>query len=237
MNPWIGGDTDDVRQKWIHGLAETLTMSGRNEVFMTYITAFIAGLLLGIVDLALLAVVQKHEKLALFKERNVFKQKIFWIVSLGLALIGFWYTWLIGGWGYSFAMQLLLCSYLLPISLVDLKYKLLPDLFHIVYGVIFLAFKFFFGTWGDLGNGVLGAACVLAFFGAVHLVKKDQFGLGDLKALCVCAFLVGIPGIIYLFFRGLVVAALYSVIQLLRHKAELKTEYPLAPFLLIGALI
>lgn len=204
---------------------------------MTYLTAMIAGLLLGFVNLVLLAFVQKLEKLVLFKEGKPYRQKIFWAVPLGLGMIGLWYMWLIGGWGYSFTMQMLLCGYLFSLSIVDLKYKMLPDLFHIVYGVAFFVFKFFFGTWGDLGSGVLGAVCVFVFLGAVHLVKKDQFGLGDLKALCVCAFLTGMPGIVYLFFRGLVVAAVYSVVQLLRHKAELKTEYPLAPFLLIGALI
>lgn len=55
--------------------------------------------------------------------------------------------------------------------------------------------------------------------------------------LCVCAFLAGVPSIIYIFFRGLIVAAVYSAVQLIRHKAELKTEYPLAPFLLVGVLV
>lgn len=204
---------------------------------MAYLTAMIAGLLLGFADLALLVGTQRREKLSLFEEKPLYRQKLFWALPLGMALIGLWYMWLIGGWGYSFAMQLLLCSYLFPISLVDIKYRLLPDLFHIVYGVVFLAFQFFFGTWADLKSGIVGTVCVLVFLGAVHLVKKDQFGLGDLKALCVCAFLAGVPGIIYLFFRGLVAAAIYSIVQLFRHKADLKTEYPLAPFLLIGALI
>ena len=82
-----------------------------------------------------------------------------------------------------------------------------------------------------------GGGCVFVFLGLICWLKKEHFGLGDFKLLCVCGFLVGMPGIFYLFFRGLAAAALYSLVQMGRKKANLKTEFPFVPFLLLGVLI
>lgn len=204
---------------------------------MTYGIALSAGVILGLADLGLLFLAQKREGFVLFEKKRPWKQKTVWIVLCGMGACGLWLVWVTDGLGYHFGRQMLLCGYLLPLSLTDVKYRQLPDLIHPVYGALFLLFHFFCGTWGDLRSGLVGTVVTLVFLGAVHLVKRDQFGLGDLKTLCAAAFLMGMPGIAYLFFRGLVAAAVYSGIQLLRRRADMKTEYPLAPFLLIGALL
>lgn len=204
---------------------------------MNYLTAGIAGLAIGIIDLLLLILVQKKGNIFIFDYKKFYKQKTFWLVLLGMTGIGIYFMWLIEAWDYIFGVELLICGYLLPVSIVDRKYKMIPDTFHVVYGAAFVIYKAICATRYDMVNGGIATLCVLVLLGAVHLVKKEQFGLGDLKLLCVCAFLTGIPSIAYLFVRGLVVAAVYSVVQMLRHKADLKTEFPLAPFLLIGVLI
>ena len=204
---------------------------------MRYIMAGMLGLGIGTGNVFLLLLMQKKEALQVFEKKGIYQNFFFWLETVGMLIVGIYYMWLIEKWGYILGVQLLLAGYLLPLSIVDYRYKQLPDLFHAVYGVVFLLYKVFTGSWYDLLGGAAAAACVLLFFGAVHLVKKDQLGLGDLKMLCVCAFLAGVPSIIYIFFRGLIVAAVYSAVQLIRHKAALKTEYPLAPFLLVGVLV
>lgn len=204
---------------------------------MNYLTAGIVGAGVGILDFFLLLLAQKQEKICLFSRKIFYKQKVFWFLLFGMVVISVYFMWLIGDWEYLFGVELLVCGYLLPLCVTDWKYRILPDLFHIVYGVVFAGFKITCGTGYDLVNGGVSVLCVIVFLGAVHLLKRDQFGMGDLKLLCVCAFLAGMPAILWLFFRGLVIAGIYSVVQLLRHRADLKTEYPFVPFLLIGVLI
>lgn len=159
------------------------------------------------------------------------------ILILAMPLIAAYLLWLMGGWSYRFGIELLLCGYLAPLALLDYRYKILPDSCHIVYGVIFLAYKLLFGSWYELVNGIIAMAGILLILGLISLAKKNQLGLGDVKLLGVCAFLVGMPGILYLFLRGLIVGAVYSAVQLFRHRADLRTELPLVPFLLAGALL
>lgn len=204
---------------------------------MRYVTAGLLGLGIGAGNVLLLLLMQKKGALPVFDRKGIYRSIFFWLETAGMMLAGVYFMWLIEEWCYLLGVQLLLAGYLLPLSIVDLKYRQLPDLFHVVYGAGFVLYKVFAGSWYELLNGAVAAVCMLLFFGAVHLVKRDQLGLGDLKMLCVCAFLAGIPSVIYIFFRGLIVAAVYSVVQLVRHKAELKTEYPLAPFLLAGVLL
>lgn len=204
---------------------------------MIYVEAGIVGLLIGILDIVLMWLSQKKEKIIFFDKKHNGFQKTFLIVSVCMVGIGLWFIWLLEKLDYIMGMELLLCGYLLPLSISDYRYRLLPDTFHIGYGVIFLLYKLLFAEFYDWVNGGIAVIIILAVLGFVYLLKKEQFGLGDLKVLCVCAFLVGMPGIIYLFFRGLVVAAIFSIIQLIRKKIDLKTEFPLMPFILIGVLI
>ena len=204
---------------------------------MQYMIMGASGAGIGIIDLLLLLLVQKKEGIIVFDKKPFCRKKLVWGVVAGMVLAGIYFTWLVGEWPYTMWSHLLLVGYLFPLSIVDYKYKQLPDTFHLVYGIVFVLFKVLFGTWRELLNGGIGVLVILVLFGAVYIVKKEQFGLGDLKALGVCAFLVGIPSIFYIFFRGLIVAAIYSIVQLLRHKAGLKTEFPMIPFLLIGVLI
>lgn len=204
---------------------------------MKYGMAGVLGVGIGIVNLGLLFLVQKREGIALFSFSKWYRAPVFWVSLTGMAGAAVYLTWLLEEWDYVWGVELLLCAYLLPMSLVDYRYRILPDLFHMVYGIVFVFYKVAFGSEYDLWNGILAVACVFLFLGVVWMVKKEQFGLGDLKLLCVCGFLVGIPGIVYLFFRGLVAAALYGMIQMGRRRANLKTEFPFVPFLLIGVLL
>lgn len=204
---------------------------------MNYLTAGAAGLGVGVLDFFLLLLAQKREKFGTGGVQGFYRQPRFWFLVLGMTAVSVYFMWLIESWEYLFGVEFLICGYLLPLCVTDWKYRLIPDLFHFVYGISFLCFKIICGTKYDIVNGCIAVACVAVFLGAVHLVRKDQFGRGDLKFLCVCGFLAGMPAIVWLFFRGLVMAAIYSLFQMVRRKADLKTEFPFVPFFLIGVLI
>ncbi len=204
---------------------------------MQYLIVAAVGTGIGLADVALLLLAQRVESLETFRERKVWRQAPFWIVTGGMLVAGPYLLWLMEEWGYLLGQQILLVGYLLPLSVVDCRHRQFPDLLHVVYGVAFIGYRVFLGNWQELISGCLAAVSMLLFCGVVHLAKKDQLGWGDVKMLCVCAFLKGIPNIIYLLFRGLLVAAVYSMVQMIRHRADMKTEYPLAPFLLTGVLL
>ena len=70
-----------------------------------------------------------------------------------------------------------------------------------------------------------------------HLLRPAAIGRGDVLLLAACGLGAGFPGIIYVLTRGLGAMAVVSVVQLLRRKVTIRSELPLAPFLLFGALI
>ena len=204
---------------------------------MKYGMAGILGLGIGIGNIILMFLVQKKEKILLFSAKRWYREPAFWIILIGMAGAAVYLTWIFEEQSYIWGVEMLLCAYLLPLSWIDFRYQILPDFFHIIYGVIFFSYKLKWGSTYDFWNGVFAAACIFLFLGMVWLLKREHFGLGDLKLLCVCSFLVGMPGILYLFFRGLIAAAFYGLIQMGRRRANLKTEFPFVPFLLIGVLL
>ena len=204
---------------------------------MKYGIAGILGFGIGIGNLFLIFLVQKKAGILFISIKKWYRESAFWIISAGMAGAGVYLTWIFEEWSYIWGVEMLLCAYLLPLSWIDFRYRILPDLFHIVYGILFFIYKLRFGSTYDFWNGIFAAACIFLFLGLICLLKKEHFGLGDFKLLCVCGFFVGMPGIFYLFFRGLVAAALYGLVQMGRRKADLKTEFPFVPFLLFGVLV
>lgn len=204
---------------------------------MDYLAAGAAGFAIGILDYILTLWAERRENFSICGKKGFYRQKLFWFLAGGMAAVSVYFMWRIGSWNDLFWVDFLICGYLMPLCVIDYIYRFLPDLFHLVYGALFVCFKMSCGTGYDLINGGMAVVCVLAFLGAAHLVKRDQFGMGDLKLLCVCGFLAGMPAIAWLFFRGLIVAGVYSAVQLTRHRADLKTEFPFVPFFLIGILI
>lgn len=204
---------------------------------MNYFISAMIGLIIGIFNILLMFIIQKKENLIVFNRDNFYRQKSFWFAWVGMILIAVYFRWIFEEFTYNCVMCIILCGYLMIMSVTDYKFKQLPDIFHIIYLLIFIIYKLLFGDFYDLMGGVISLIVTFLILGLIYLTKKEQFGLGDVKLLSVCAFLLGFPNIAYFFFRGLLVAGVFSVIRIFVHKADLKTEIPMVPFLLIGALI
>lgn len=204
---------------------------------MQYFIAAAMGFGIGILSLIFMMIMKKREGLNAFTEEKWYQYKALWIILIGMPLIGIYLLWLAEGFNYEYGVKFMLAAYLIVLCIYDTKYRMLPDICHVIYFVIFLVYMFFAGSWYDILNGIFGVLLTLVIFGIAYLIKKDQFGIGDVKVLCVCAFLVGVPDIFYLVFRGLLLAAIFGIIKLVLRKAELKTELPLVPFLLVGVLV
>ena len=159
------------------------------------------------------------------------------VLIISGSLIGIYGNWLFHGFNSSFVGFLLLASCLLSATATDIRNHVIHMdslLFFVIASVIYLI------TFGKLGvflNGLLGGGVGLLILGIPHLIRSHLVGLGDVWLLGVCGLLTGFPGVIYLMLRAMIAIALFSFIQLLRKKMNVHSEVPLAPFLLLGALI
>lgn len=204
---------------------------------MSYGSVVLLGSFIGVLNLLFMCLIQKKEGLAIFTKTIWYKQKMVWFLLVGMCIVSSYLFWLSSGFTEEYIVKLCLISYLVPLCLYDIRYQLLPDILHIIYFFLFFCIKFFIGSWYHLIDGAVGLLVLFFICSFIYLLKKDQFGFGDMKVLCVCAFLTGIPDIFYFVFRATLIAAVVGVVKLLLHKAQLKTELPFIPFLLIGTLV
>lgn len=127
-------------------------------------------------------------------------------------------------------------SYLLCLTIYDLKFKELPDWLHIE------VLLFYIGLWiagkQEIRIQESGVVTIIlaVVFGVLFLLKKEALGIGDMKLLLICSMYVG-SFCFGILFRGMIVAFFVSLLLLLSKKATAKTELPFVPFLLLGALM
>ena len=159
-----------------------------------------------------------------------------WLLAGLGALLGVYIVWVQEGFGRGAAGLLLLTGLLLAASVTDLRRRQIHTDCLAVYAVLLFIWQCTGGLWNVL-NGALGAALGLAALGIPRLVRPAAVGGGDVLLLAVCGLAAGFPGVVYLMFRGMVVLALVGVVQLALRRADRKSTLPLAPFLLLGALV
>lgn len=205
-----------------------------------YLIGALVGTLLGGVSVFAAFGGVTHRRLFLRLCRRKGKWKRVWLVmALVSVAVGVYGAWLFGAPSADFFSFALLGCYLLAMAVTDLRGRYIPDDATVVFALVALAFRLTLGppVAAHLLNGLIGALAGGILLGLPHLLRKDEVGLGDVKLVAAVGLMVGFPSVIYLLMRALLFMALFSVIQLLRKKAALKTQVPLAPFLFLGALI
>lgn len=129
-----------------------------------------------------------------------------------------------------------LCSYLFCLSIYDIRFRELPDCFHLV-AILFYCYLLFRQSLPySVKSGLLAAAVTGLFLIVVYLIRKDAIGFGDIKVIILCAqYTAGmIAGIVI---RGMAGAFLCGIVLLLLRKVDTKYGLPFVPFLFFGALL
>lgn len=168
--------------------------------------------------------------------QNMRKKGVLLTVMLG-ALFGCYTMWLYEALDRNFLGMLLISGVLLSATLTDVTEHLIAHNAIVVYGVLLIVYQIAGMNLPVCINALLGAAAGALILGLPYLLRPAAIGKGDILLLAVCGLGTGFPGIIYVLARGLFAMAVVSVIQLLRKKVTIRSELPLAPFLLFGALI
>lgn len=129
-----------------------------------------------------------------------------------------------------------LFTYLFCLTIYDLKYKELPDWWHLLPVLCYAGFWIAGVQPVPLIESGVMLLVFMAVLGIIFLLRKDAIGIGDIKLLILCAGYAGFAtgGMVI---RALMLACVYSIVMLVLKKATTKSELPFVPFLLAGALL
>jgi prepilin signal peptidase PulO-like enzyme (type II secretory pathway) len=190
------------------------------------------------------------------------KSKISWqypLVELATAFL-FLALFLFNGLSSALFFDLIIFSLLIVMTVYDIRHKIIPDglvLFFVIFGLLKMLLPLFYGgevMWIDVLSGFI-------FYVPFYLLWKISdgkwIGLGDGKlAIGIGAFLgfaSGFTAIVFGFWLGAIFGIFYISLQKLgeskrfsrsklglffnRNSLTMKSELPLAPFLILGVLI
>lgn len=139
-------------------------------------------------------------------------------------------------------------SILIIISFYDIRHKIIPEKLSFVF--ILLSFFFIFVNQNPFGpvfiipswQAIISGPVLLLPFALIWLLSSGKLmGLGDAKLALgfgwLLGLLEGIFAVIFSFWVGAVVCLIAMLLSKKRRKIGMKTEIPLAPFLIFGTLI
>lgn len=144
------------------------------------------------------------------------------------------------GWSWETLLGVVFVSFLVPLSVIDLRELLLPNVLTIpLFGVVFIG-RLLIGEgafWEYAAGSVFGAGTLLFLaWLSPRLFGKEGMGLGDVKLMAGIGLMVGLPGAILTLFAASLtgVAAGFA----LRESNFVKEgQIPFGPFLSFGAVV
>ena len=166
--------------------------------------------------------------------KAICRNKITYISFICVALLGLGLFYF--GVSFCFVRWADLTVSLLTISIIDIKYKVIPNE---LSGTLFftqLAFLFLTGhAFSWMGFGI--AATVFLMLMLVSIATKEKIGMGDAKlisAICATCELVFFMASLLL---GLIAMFIFSVAALILKRIQMKSQLPFAPFYTAGILL
>jgi len=158
-------------------------------------------------------------------------------VALALAVVRAAAPWQAAALGW-----LMLCA--VALTFIDIAIRRLPDPLTgaALAGVLgFLAVAAFTGGQpGQFGRAALAAVALCGFYLLLFLIRPAGMGLGDIKLAASLGAALGWQGweqVVTAAFVTFTAAALYGVALLLLRRATRTTQFPLGPFMVLGALV
>jgi leader peptidase (prepilin peptidase) / N-methyltransferase len=132
------------------------------------------------------------------------------------------------------------CFLLLGLAVMDWQTMLLPDAFTLPGIAVAFLLRVFapgnqhrsYAAMRVLGDAAIAAALLLMVWTLYRLVRRREgLGLGDVKLLAMIAAFLGLAVTLFAFFVGVLAAALFAVVLLVRRKARGSDRIPFGSFL------
>ncbi len=134
------------------------------------------------------------------------------------------------------AIYLILISLLIVCSIIDLKYKIIPNKITysgIILGLILSLFFDHLTFISSLIGGLIPAGLLFL----IALVYKKGMGIGDVKLVAMIGVFTGYKIVLAGIFIGSIVGLLFVLPLLIAGKMSRKSRIPFGPFISIGSLI
>ncbi|MCA9973983.1 MAG: prepilin peptidase [Anaerolineales bacterium] len=121
------------------------------------------------------------------------------------------------------------------ISLIDLKYRLVPNLLVYPALVVVLLHHLLLRPY-SLAALLLGGGMAFAIFALTAWLRPGDLGGGDVKLATLIGFAFGFPDVLWALILGIGLGGAAAILLFLRTR-NLKLHIPYAPFLCLGAWI
>ncbi|WMJ76673.1 MULTISPECIES: prepilin peptidase [unclassified Sedimentibacter] len=124
-------------------------------------------------------------------------------------------------------------SILITVSMIDMKYKIIPDSLNIagaMAGIIFILVNKTYLT------GIIGALTGFGLFAAIAILTNAMGG-GDIKLMAALGLMFGLKGTLFITLFSFVIGAVVSVFLIALNIKGRKDEIPFGPFISLSALI
>jgi prepilin signal peptidase PulO-like enzyme (type II secretory pathway) len=151
-----------------------------------------------------------------------------------------WLVWIapVVSAGYAAMMQsvtgLMIYTLLLIVTLVDVKYHLIPD----VLTIPSIGILLFIAIWRESTVAFLiGGGFALVTFIGPYLLRPGGLGGGDVKLAVVIGLLLGFPSLVWALLIGATTGAAMLLGLRLRGAVGPGAMIPYGPFLCLGALM
>lgn len=138
------------------------------------------------------------------------------------------------------AFYLFFLCLLLTVSLVDLEFHRIPNVFlmtGLVGGIILRVLNPAsrnLEAWSDAGLGMLAGGGIML---VIYILGRGGMGAGDLKLMIVVGFFLGLQGTVLSLLAGFIMGGIFGLIMLILRKMSRKEMVPFGPFLSLGAAI
>ena len=178
------------------------------------------------------------------KFNGISKFEMIVLAAAEIAFFRMWRTDSAGEVSYILSlMKYVMLAFMTYFCVEDHKEQLVPNR---VLLLLLVLFPILLGGYGihdmdtvlkTIPSIILGFLFCLLSFGLGYLLSHGSMGAGDVKlSLIMGIYLTGndIPGAI---FYGCLIAAGYSIVQLLRKKISRKDRIPFVPFLYMGVVV
>jgi len=135
-----------------------------------------------------------------------------------------------------FAIYALLASTLLVVALIDLDYKVIPNIITLPGMVIGLGLNGWALPDGPLAS-LLGLLIGGTLFYLIALISKGGMGGGDIKLIAMIGAFLGWQGVLFTIFSSALLGSLVGIMLMLLGKKGRKDKVPFGPFLSCGAIL
>ena len=144
------------------------------------------------------------------------------------------------GAGIPLLRDLVLFSFLVPITFIDIDHRIIPDELSIGGLAAGLLLSFLpGGDWkGSLLGGVLGGGILYGTAVAYEKITgREGMGGGDVKLIALIGAFLGWKGALFAIFWGSILGVAGGLFAMRKGKEGLKTAIPFGPYLCAAALI